>query len=124
MMLTLLDILLFIIHILIISFNLFGWIWKKTRKAHLWVAFITLGSWLILGLKYGLGYCFLTDWHWNIKRKLGETDLPNSFIQYLFDKVGWGIHPITTDYITTVALLIAIGMSVYLNFIRKSHLPK
>jgi hypothetical protein len=46
---------------------------------------ITLFSWLALGLKYSIGYCFLTDWHWEVKRKLGETDLPASFIKYFLD---------------------------------------
>ena len=118
-MLSLLDTLLYITHILVIGFNLFGWIWEKTRKLHLWVVGITLGSWLLLGLKYGIGYCFLTDWHWNVKRKLGEVDLPNSFVQYFFDSLGMSIAPSTTDYITVGSFALAICISLYLNFAKK-----
>jgi len=84
-MLKLLDFVFLCLHLLIIIFNLFGWIWVKTRNWHFWLMSVTLFSWLALGLKYGLGYCFLTDWHWEVKQKLGETDLPASFIKYFLD---------------------------------------
>ncbi|HUR31773.1 MAG TPA: hypothetical protein VMZ69_10110 [Saprospiraceae bacterium] len=44
---------------------------EKTRKAHLLVIDLTIASWFIIGLWKGFGYCFLTDWHWRIKEKLG-----------------------------------------------------
>lgn len=117
-MLALLDILLLIFHILIIGFNLTGWIWKRTRRLHLWVIGITTLSWFVLGIWYGWGYCFLTDWHWNIKYQLGERNLPNSFIQYLFDGLGLSVHPDTTDAITLAGFIFAIGMGIYFNFIK------
>jgi len=119
-MLQFLDILFTILHIVVILFNLLGWIWKRTRKLHLWVVLITIASWLLLGLKYGLGYCFLTDWHWNIKRQLGNHELPNSFVQYVFEQIGMTISSSTTDYITVAAFMFAIGMSINLNFFKKS----
>ncbi len=119
-MLAFLDILFFSIHIIVISFNLLGWVWKRTRKLHFWVIILTLASWLLLGIRYGLGYCFLTDWHWNIKRQLGEQDLPHSFIQYLLEALGIPIAPTTTDYITVLALVFVIIMSIYFNFFTKS----
>jgi len=85
--LKILDLLFTLAHLIIIAFNLFGWIWKKTRKAHLIVVGITLASWFILGIWKGWGYCFLTDWHWRVKEKLGETGLPDSFIKYMADKI-------------------------------------
>lgn len=118
-MLVFLDILLFIIHICVITFNLLGWIWKRTRRWHLWMVLLTLFSWLLLGIKYGLGYCFLTDWHWQIKRQLGDYDLPNSFIQYVFEQLGITIAPATTDHITLLAFMVAILISLYLNFFKK-----
>lgn len=122
-MLKLLDILFLWMHILIILFNLFGWIWAKTRKLHLIVVFVTLFSWLVLGLKYGLGYCFLTDWHWEVKYKLGEANLPASFVTYFVDKYT-SIHlsAQTIDWITGTSFGIAILISLYLNFIRKKNL--
>ncbi len=84
-MLALLDVLFTLLHLLIIGFNLFGWIWPATRKLHLWCAGATAFSWLILGIWFGLGYCPITDYQWQIKEKLGEQNLPNSFIKYYAD---------------------------------------
>lgn len=115
----LLDILLFWLHIIIILFNLFGWVWSKTRRLHLYVVAVTLFSWLGLGIKYGLGYCFLTDWHWNVKYKLGETNLPASFIKYFFDKyTSFNISAPMADWITLISFGAAILISLYLNFLR------
>ncbi len=115
-----LDIVLTILHLFIIGFNLLGWIWKKTRKLHLVFLGLTLLSWFVLGFWHGWGYCFLTDWHWNVKRALGETDLPNSFIKYFVDGVTgrpWDAGLI--DTLTLAALLLVVLLSVYLNFIHK-----
>ncbi len=119
-MLRLLDVLFFWLHIFIITFNLFGWIWEKTRKWHLLVVGITLFSWIILGIKYGFGYCFVTDWHWQIKQKLGETDLPASFIKYFFDRyTSFHWSAATIDLITGISFFLAIACSVYMNFFKR-----
>lgn len=119
-MLRFLDILLTIAHLAIISFNLFAWIWIKTRRAHLIVAAITLASWFVLGIWKGWGYCFITDWQWRVKEKLGETNLPNSFIKYFADKIrGKNFPPSLVDNITLGLFLTAIAVSVYFNFFRK-----
>jgi len=53
-----LDIFFVIFHTSLITFNLFGWIWKKTRLANLITLGLTGASWLFLGLIVGvLGYC-------------------------------------------------------------------
>ena len=118
-MLKLLDILLFYTHVVVILVNLFGWIWVRTRKIHLMVMSLTLISWLVLGIRYGLGYCFLTDWEWGIKRKLGETDLPNSFIAYLTNHVfNMGLDPSLVDTITASAFILAVLVTVYVNFMK------
>jgi hypothetical protein len=119
-MLKLLDIFFTLLHLAIISFNLFAWIWVKTRKAHLIVAAVTLGSWFIIGIWYGWGYCFITDWQWQVKEKLGETNLPNSFIKYFADKItGKNFPPSLVDNVTLYLFLTAIAASVYINFFRK-----
>ena len=82
----LLDPLLFLAHAALVLFNLTGWIWRRTRRAHLITISLTLFSWFGLGLFYGWGYCPCTDWHWEIKRQLGETDLPASYIKYYLDR--------------------------------------
>ncbi len=118
-MLALYDVLFTLIHLVLIIFNLTGWAWKKTRRAHLVVLLATATSWFILGIWYGWGYCPLTDWHWKIKEKLGEVDLPDSFIKYLADKIsGRDIPSAVVDMITLVCLLGALLASVYVNFFR------
>ena len=115
-MLQLFDIFFFWLHIVIILFNLFGWIWKKIRKMHLIVVLITLFSWLFLGIWFGMGYCFLTDWHWEVKYKLGETDLPASFVKYFFDEYTLiNLQADIIDWITGISFGLAVILSIYLN---------
>lgn len=119
-MLTFLDVLFFVFHILIIGFNLFGWIIPKFRKAHLWLVAATLFSWLVLGIWKGWGYCILTDWHWDVKRELGERNLPNSFIKYLTNNIlGFDWSSNTVDIITLGTFVIAIVLSIRVNFFTK-----
>ena len=104
-MLNFLDGLFTLLHILIILINMLGWIWRKTRSLHRYVLVATWISWMGLGIKYGWGYCFLTDWHWDIKRKLGTRDLPNSFIHYLFDQCGINLGSEVVDWITALSFI-------------------
>jgi len=114
------DVCLTILHLLIIGFNLFGWIAKSTRLAHFWFAMLTLSCWTILGIWFGLGYCPITDWQWNIKAKLGETNLPGSFIKYFADRIFQAnFSPNLIDTLTLVLFLLAILISVKLNFFNK-----
>lgn len=113
------DVLFTIFHLLVVGFNLLGWIWPSTRKMHFVLVLLTAGSWLILGIWYGLGYCPVTDWHWQIKDRLGETNLPNSFIKYYADKITG--HQVSSDLIdaaTAIGFAMAAVLSVYLNFFR------
>ena len=113
-----LDIFLTLCHLIIIVFNLLGWIWRKTRKMHLLTIGLTFISWFVMGIWYGWGYCFLTDWHWKVKIKLGETNLPASFITYMADKVtGMHFNPGTIDLITVILFFAAIIVSLYFNFL-------
>jgi hypothetical protein len=106
------------LHIVIILFNLFGWIWNRTRKLHLIVVFATIFSWLVLGIKYGLGYCFLTDWHWEIKRKIGESELPASFIKYFLDRfTPFQFTAHTVDLLTGIIFSAVAIITIYINFI-------
>lgn len=112
-----------LLHLVIIGFNLLGWIWPSTRKLHLIVVALTLGCWLILGIWYGLGYCPITDWQWQIKEKLGEVNLPNSFIKYYADKIsGQDISSLFIDIVTGVSFTLAIMMTIYVNFIRRKRI--
>jgi hypothetical protein len=119
-MLQLEDILFTLLHLIIIVFNLFGWILPTTRKANLICLLTTGASWFILGIWYGLGYCPITDWQWRIKEKLGETNLPNSFVKYYADKIsGADISAHTIDIITAVSFFTALIISIYVNLGRR-----
>jgi hypothetical protein len=112
-----LDIFFVVFHSFLVVFNLIGWIWRKTRIANLVVLLLTGSSWLFLGLIVGtLGYCPLTDWHFNILNKLGVTDLPNSYIKYLADRIsGLDINAALVDKVTLYSFLAALLLSVILN---------
>ena len=117
MSLMVLDFLLTILHLLIICFNLLGWVWSAAQKIHFWFAMATLGCWTILGIWFGLGYCPITDWQWSVKSKLGEQNLPGSFIKYYADKlVGSQINADIIDALTLIFFLIAIVCSIKVNF--------
>jgi hypothetical protein len=117
-----LDPALTILHLAIILFNLTGWAFRKTRRAHLVVIGLTFFSWFIAGLWKGMGYCFLTDWHWMIKMKLGEKDLPASFITYMAEHVtGITFSPGLVDAITLTLFLGAVVAAVYVNFFLKKR---
>jgi hypothetical protein len=117
MILHALDIFFVIFHTTLILFNLFGWIWKRTRKLNLIVLLLTGASWLFLGLLVGtLGYCPLTDWHFTILEKMGKTDLPNSYIKYLADRLtGSDLNASSVDDITLYSFLTALIISIILN---------
>ena len=71
MIYQILDIFFVVFHSSLVLFNLFGWLWRKTRVINLVTLSLTGASWLFLGMIYGSpGYCPLTDWHFNILIKL------------------------------------------------------
>jgi len=108
-------------HTLLAVFNIFGWIWKKTRKLNLLLLALTTFSWFILGIWYGIGYCPLTEWHWQIRWRLGYQDMPYSYIKFLFDTLtGYDFNPLLVDTITGVAFGLALVISMILN-LRNQH---
>jgi hypothetical protein len=111
------DIFFVIFHTSIILFNLFGWIWRKTRKFNLILLLLTGGSWLLLGLIVGtIGYCPLTDWHFSVLEKMGATDLPASYVKYLADRLtGQDFNSSLVDKITLYSFLSALGLSLFFN---------
>jgi hypothetical protein len=113
---TFLDYFFLVFHFLIIIFNVFGWILKKTRKLNLILLLLTGLSWTVLGLFYGFGYCPLTDWHFKVLRKLGEYDLPNSYIKYLVDRLfGLDVNADLVDQMTLIVFIVALSISLILN---------
>ncbi|MFP4280077.1 MAG: DUF2784 domain-containing protein [Halochromatium sp.] len=115
--LRLLDQALFLLHAALVLFILTGWVWQRTRRLHLLVVVLTLASWVGLGAWYGLGYCPLTDWHWQVKAALGETGLPASYIKYYADALtGTSWNPMLIDVWVVGLALTALVVSTVLNW--------
>jgi hypothetical protein len=115
-MLKLLDFFFIVFHSLLILFNLFGWIFRKTRVLNLFTLTLTGISWFVLGIFYGIGYCPLTDWHFNILEKMGKTDLPDSYISYLLMRfTGIRFWESTIDRLTLILFLLAFIISLIFN---------
>lgn len=113
----LLDWFFLLFHTGIIFFNLFGWIWKKTRVANLILLLLTAFSWFVLGIWYGWCYCVCTDWHWQVLDKLGRTNVPNSYITYLLQRINpsWFVPQTIIDTATAACFFLALVASVVVN---------
>ncbi len=115
-MLAFLNIFFFVFHSALIIFNLFGWIWKKTRLANLIVILLTVCSWTILGIWYGFGFCPSTEWHWQVRMKLGYFDMPSSYTKFLIDSLtGLDVNQALVDTLAVTLLASALVVSVALN---------
>jgi hypothetical protein len=78
--------------------------------------FVILASWFVLGAWYGVGYCLLTDWHWDIKRQLGEVNLPNSYIEYCLARfTGYNVAGELLDYCVFSIGILLFACSVWVN---------
>lgn len=111
-----LDVFFVVLHGSLVLFNLTGWIWRGTRRLHLWVVGLTVFSWFGLGVFYGWGYCPLTDWHWQVKRVLGETGLPASYVKYYADHVtGLDLPAAGVDAVVVLVGVGAFVLSLWLN---------
>ena len=106
----------YIYHVILIIFNLFGWIPKKFRKWNLISLCLTAFSWFVLGIFYGFGYCFHTDWHWQIREKLGFYNESNSYIHFLIEQLtGISLEENLVDIFTAISFFIALALSIYVN---------
>lgn len=123
-----LDKFFFVFHTFISFFILFGWIWGKTRKLNLILQSLTAFSWFILGIWYGFGFCPSTEWHWQVRIKLGLYDMPSSYIKFLIDSMfGLDVNARLVDMCTLILFLAAFLISVVLNvkgFIKKKRAIK
>jgi hypothetical protein len=119
-MLKVIDLFFIVFHSILIVFNLIGWIWKKTRRWNLVTLIMTGGSWFILGIYFGWGYCFCTDWHWQVLGKMGETRLPGSYIQYIILRLfSVQIETGLADKLTLILYFIALLCSLCFNFFHR-----
>lgn len=115
-LLVLLDGGLSVLHVTVVLGVLTLWIPKATRRLHLLLVGVTAVSWLGLGLIHGVGYCFLTDWQWEVKRWRGEASLPRSFIHYALTRwFGLSLRATTSDVLTGVGFGLAACLSLVVN---------
>jgi hypothetical protein len=115
-LLRFLDIFFLVFHLILVVFNLFGWIYKPTRRLNLITLSLTFLAWFGLGIFYGIGYCPLTDWHWQVLMKLGVSDLPNSYITYLLERVfHLSVEERLIDIFTVVLFFTALVVSIIAN---------
>jgi hypothetical protein len=106
-MIVIADLTLHVLHIGVILINLLGWIPRRTRVLQRWAIGLTLLSWLALSPWFGLGYCFLTDWHWQVLRARGRMALPSSYTELLAEALtGRDFSP------ASVAVWTAVGLGV------------
>jgi hypothetical protein len=111
-----LNIFFFVFHTFLTLFNCFGWAWIKTRRLNLITLLLTAGSWFVVGIWYGWGYCFCTDWHWDVREKMGIYDQSTSYIHFLLLKLtGISFQKNLVDNVTLIVLIISLLLSIWLN---------
>jgi hypothetical protein len=113
-----LDYFFIIFHTAFILFNITGWIFKITRKLNLITLSLTAFSWYILGIFYGFGYCFCTDWHFTIREKLGYVDISNSYVHFLILRItGINFNERWVIICTVIVFFISFAVSLSFNTI-------
>lgn len=116
MWLSFLNIFFIVFHTAFTLFNMTGWAFRKTRKLHLFTLLLTAGSWFILGIWYGWGYCACTDWHWQVREAMGIQDRSHSYIHFLLLKLtGKNFDTELVEKATLVIFLLCAVLSVWLN---------
>lgn len=76
---------------------------------------LTALSWFGLGIWYGWGYCPCTEWHWQVRARLGHHD-PPSYIQLLIrELIGVDLGPEPANALALVTLTVVSVVSVVLN---------
>ena len=105
----------FVFHTSWIAFTCLGWMWRRTRPWHLATILLTALSWFGLGIRYGWGYCPFTDWHWQVRARLGHHD-PPSYIQLLiWELAGIELSSTWADGLALGTLGVAATLSAVLN---------
>jgi Protein of Unknown function (DUF2784) len=117
-----LNIFFFIFHTAFTLFNITGWILRKTRKLNLITLLLTAFSWFVLGIWYGWGFCFCTEWHWNAREHLGYHDQQRSYIHFLLLKLtGVDFGESLVEKATLIIFLISLMMSIVTNIRDARH---
>ena len=116
-LLKFLNLFFFGFHTVLILFNIFGWLIPRWRLANFITLSLTAFSWFVLGIWYGWGYCFCTDWHWQVREMLGFENMSSSYIHFLILKMtGFDFPTDIVDAFTVILFFSAFAISSYLNF--------
>jgi hypothetical protein len=76
----------------------------------------TFFSWFVLGIWYGFGYCFCTDWHWQVREALGRPVESHSYVHFLLlELTGIDFPSGLLDTTVVVVFALALLLSVVLN---------
>ena len=104
-----LDAAFFVVHTAWIVFICTGWAWRRTQPWHAAAVALTAVSWFGFGAWYGWGYCPLTDWHWQVRARLGYVD-PPSYVQLLV-RVVTGVE-LTAGVADALAVITLVAAAV------------
>lgn len=127
MLFRLLDIFFLIFHTGFTVFNVVGWMFRKTRKIHCITMTLTAFSWFVIGIWYGWGYCFCTDWHWQIREALGKPIPYYSYIQFLIAELtGYVPNAEVTNFVVGLVFILCFVLTIYYNRIdfKKKHITR
>lgn len=104
--------LIFIFHLLIVLVVLFGWTVPQIWFFYMSVLILSLTSGLILG------YCFLSKWEFNIRKKINpQTTNGSSFITYYIYKVtNYRISDSQYAGVSNIFLISSILLNLYLRY--------
>ena len=86
------------------------------RRAHRWLVGLTAFCWFAMGplMGYDVGYCPLTDWHWQVKEARGAKDLPATYIDYLLRKFGVGADPAVIDFVVGAGFAAVVVVAAWM----------
>lgn len=111
------DLFFLIFHTVWTLFTISGWIFPRTRKIHLIALGLTAFSWFILGIWYGIGFCFCTQWHWEVRKLLGRPIRSHSYIHFLIREItGWNPDPRMVDVLVMTIFVLTVIFTVCVNF--------
>jgi hypothetical protein len=115
-MLSFLNIFFFVFHSLWMVFNCIGWVWRRTRPWHLLTVALTALSWLGLGWWYdSFGYCLCTDWHWQVRERLGYPNDHSYTHLLLLSLTGIDAPAQLADTVTAGVFVVTVVLSMVLN---------
>lgn len=123
-MLSSLNLAFFAFHTAWMAFIVVGWAWRRSRPWHLGAVGLTAASWFGLGYWYGWGFCLCTEWHWQVRERLGYKDDPWSYTQLLIGELT-GLEPRAAfaELLTAGAFALATVLSVALNLRDRRRWP-